>query len=67
MLLDGYLNKKILVTQTKSSSKLIKKQKSTLVGLGLKGINSSSKLLASKDILGMLEKANHLIKITVIV
>lgn len=64
MLFDEFLNKKIVVTQTRSESKLVDRQKSTLIGLGLRGVNTKSELVASKDVLGMLRKAEHLIKVS---
>jgi large subunit ribosomal protein L30 len=66
MLLDNFLDKKVLITQVKSESGLIKKQKATLIGLGLRGINTTSQLSASKDVLGMMKKVNHLVKISAI-
>ena len=66
MLFDNFLNKKINITQIKSDSNLVKRQKGTLIGLGLRGINSSSQLIASKDVLGMVEKVGHLVKISAV-
>ncbi|MFT6333096.1 MAG: large subunit ribosomal protein L30 [Lentimonas sp.] len=64
MSFDNLLNKKILLTQIRSSNKLVQKQKSTLSGLGLNGISSNRELLASKEILGMVKKVSHLIKVS---
>ena len=66
MLLNDLIGKKIIVTQVKSESKLVKKQKSTLIGLGLRGINTTSELFGSKDILGMINKVDHLVKVSAI-
>ena len=63
MIFNNFLGKKIIVTQIRSDNKLIKGQKSTLIGLGLRGINSNFELLASKDVLGMIKKVNHLVKV----
>lgn len=66
MLLDNFLGKKVLLTQIKSEAKLVKRQQGTLIGLGLRGINTTSELLASKDVIGMMRKVNHLVKISAI-
>lgn len=65
MLFDEFLNKKISVIQIKSENKLVDKQKATLTGLGLRGVNTKSELVASKDVLGMIRKVGHLIKVSV--
>ena len=64
MSVDQFLNSKILVKQVRSESKASKKQKANLIGLGLRGVSSSSELNCTKDILGMLIKVNHLIAIS---
>ncbi|MFT7086770.1 MAG: large subunit ribosomal protein L30 [Rickettsiales bacterium] len=61
MLFDNFLNKKIAITQIRSEVKLVKQQKATLIGLGLRGVNSKSELEASQSVLGMLRKVSHLI------
>ena len=61
-----FLGKKITITQTKSDNKLVKKQKSTLIGLGLRGVNSTSELIGSREVLGMLNKVSHLVKFSAI-
>ncbi len=61
-----FSGKKITITQTRSENKLVKKQKSTLIGLGLRGIDSTSELIGSKEILGMIKKVSHLIKVSAI-
>ncbi len=63
MKLENFLNKNIVVTQVKSESKLTAKLRGSLIGLGLRGIGSSSKLLATNAVLGMVRKTAHLIKI----
>lgn len=63
MQFDSFLDKKVTVTQVKSSSKLTAKQKGGLVGLGLRGIGSSSELKCDKSILGMIKKLHHVIEV----
>ncbi len=65
MELDKFLNKKITIIQVKSESKLNAKQKGSVIGLGLRGIGSTSNLNATKDVLGMVKKVNHIIKVEV--
>ncbi len=57
---------KIIITQVRSENKLVKKQKSTLIGLGLRGVNTTSELVNSKEVLGMINKVSHLIKVSAI-
>jgi ribosomal protein L30 len=64
MNLENYLNKKVKISQVKSSSKLNQKQQSCLIGLGLRGIGSSSELKVDNSILGMIKKVFHIIKIS---
>lgn len=64
MKLDSFLNKEIVVEQIRGESKLTKKQKGNLIGLGLRGIGSTSKLQCSDSVLGMLKKVLHVIKIS---
>ena len=61
-----FSGKKITITQVKSENKLVKRQKSTLIGLGLRGVNTTSELLGSKEVIGMINKVNHLIKVSAI-
>lgn len=63
MKLENFLNKKITVTQTKSESKLTAKVRGSLIGLGLRGIGSSSELTATNAVLGMVRKVNHVVKV----
>lgn len=60
---DKFKNKKILVTQIGSFIGSDKRQRGSLKGLGLRGINSSSELKCTNDIVGMLKKVSHLIKV----
>lgn len=64
MNLEQFLNKKIKVEQVKSGLKLNDRQKANLVGLGLRGIGSSSEIVATHPVLGMIKKVKQLIKIT---
>jgi ribosomal protein L30/L7E len=56
MNLENFLNKKIIVKQIKGGSKLNDRQKSTIIGLGLRGIGSKSELVATHSIIGMIKK-----------
>ncbi|MBM3580292.1 MAG: 50S ribosomal protein L30 [Alphaproteobacteria bacterium] len=64
MKLENFLNKKVKITQTKSGSKFNAKQKGSLVGLGLRGIGSSSELTATQAVIGMIKKVGHVLKIS---
>ncbi len=64
MQLDIFLNKKIVVTQTKGGSKLTDRQKGSLIGLGLRGIGGVSSLTCSSAVLGMVKKVQHVIKVS---
>ena len=55
---------KIKVTQVKSSIKRLRPQKRTLEALGLRGIGKEITHEATPNILGMIEKVKHLVKIT---
>ena len=55
---------KIKVTQVKSSIKRLRSQKRTLDALGLRGIGKEITHEATANILGMIEKVKHLVKIT---
>jgi large subunit ribosomal protein L30 len=64
MKLDNYLNKNITITQIKSGSKLTKKQAQNIIGLGLRGIGSSTQVKVDNSILGMIRKIQQIIKIS---
>lgn len=64
MKFDNFLNKKVLVQQVKGGSKLNDRQKGSLIGLGLRGIGSSSELNCSQAVLGMIKKVGHVIKVS---
>lgn len=55
--------KKLLIRQVRSAIDRPKRQKDTLVALGLRRINHSSEHLATPQILGMVEKVKHLVTV----
>ena len=55
--------KKIKVTQIKSVIDRPERQKKTMLALGLRKINASVEVEATPQILGMVTKVNHLIKV----
>ncbi|TNE82268.1 MAG: 50S ribosomal protein L30 [Bacteroidetes bacterium] len=54
---------KVKVTQIKSTIDRSKKQKATMEALGLKKINHTVEHETTPQILGMLNKVNHLVKV----
>ena len=63
MALEEFLNKSIIVTQKRSSSKLTKRQLGCLIGLGLRRIGSSSELKCDNSIRGMIIKVLHVVEV----
>ena len=55
--------KKIKITQVKSAIDRPERQKLTLKALGLGKLNSTKEVEASVQILGMVRKVNHLVKV----
>lgn len=55
--------KKIKVTQVKSVIDRSERQKRTMIALGLKKINSTVEVEATPQILGMVNKVSHLVKV----
>lgn len=55
--------KKIKITQVKSGIDRSERQKLTLKALGLNKLNASKEVEATPQILGMVNKVNHLIKV----
>jgi large subunit ribosomal protein L30 len=55
--------KKIKVTQVKSTIDRPERQKKTMVALGLKKLNAAVEVDATPQILGMVKKVNHLVKV----
>ncbi len=55
--------KKIKITQVKSGIDRSERQKLTLQALGLRNVNASKEVEATPQILGMVKKVGHLIKV----
>jgi len=55
--------KKIKITQVKSGIDRSERQKQTLIALGLKKVNASKEVEATPQILGMVNKVAHLVKV----
>ena len=55
--------KKIKITQVKSGIDRSERQKQTLIALGLRRINATKEVEATPQILGMVNKVSHLIKV----
>jgi large subunit ribosomal protein L30 len=58
--------KKIKITQIKSGIDRSERQKQTLIALGLRKLNASKEVEATPQILGMVNKVSHLVKVEVI-
>jgi large subunit ribosomal protein L30 len=54
---------KIKITQVKSAIKRPFKQKRTLVALGIKKLQQTVELEATPQVLGMVAKVSHLVKV----
>jgi large subunit ribosomal protein L30 len=54
---------KIKITQIKSGIDRSERQKQTLVALGLRKVNASREVDATPQILGMVNKVSHLVKV----
>jgi large subunit ribosomal protein L30 len=55
--------KKIKITQVKSGIDRSERQKLTLKALGLKKMHASKEVEATPQILGMVKKVDHLVKV----
>ena len=55
--------KKIKITQVKSGIDRPERQKQTLIALGLKKLNATKEVEATPQILGMINKVSHLVKV----
>jgi large subunit ribosomal protein L30 len=55
--------KKIKITQIKSGIDRPQRQKLTLIALGLKKLNASKEVEATPQILGMVNRVSHLVKV----
>lgn len=58
-----YKMKKIKITQVKSGIDRSERQKLTLKALGLKKMHASKEVEATPQILGMVNKVSHLVKV----
>ena len=56
------MSQKVKITQIKSSIGSVQKTIGTLRGLGLKKIQSTSILIETPEVLGMIKKVQHLVK-----
>jgi large subunit ribosomal protein L30 len=54
---------KIKITQVKSGIDRSERQKQTLIALGLRKLNASKEVEATPQILGMVNKVSHLVKV----
>ncbi len=54
---------KIKITQVKSGIDRSERQKQTLIALGLKKLHASKEVEATPQILGMVNKVSHLVKV----
>ena len=58
-----FVMKKIKITQVKSGIDRSERQKLTLKALGLTKLNATKEVEATPQILGMVKKVNHLVKV----
>ncbi len=54
---------KVKITQLKSGIDRSERQKQTLIALGLRKVHASKEVEATPQILGMINKVSHLIKV----
>jgi large subunit ribosomal protein L30 len=54
---------KVIVTQVKSSIDRPKRQKATLIALGLGRINKSKEHVLNPQVKGMINKVSHLVRV----
>ena len=55
--------KKVKITQVKSGIDRSERQKQTLIALGLRKLNATKEVEATPQILGMVNKVSHLVKV----
>ena len=55
--------KKVKITQVKSVIDRSKRQKATMIALGLKKMNQTREHNATPQVLGMIKKVEHLLKV----
>ena len=60
---NDFIMKKISITQIKSGIDRPERQKLTLKALGLNKLNASKEVEATPQILGMVRKVDHLVKV----
>ena len=60
---NDFIMKKIKITQVKSAIDRPERQKLTLKALGLNKLNASKEVEATAQILGMIRKVDHLVKV----
>lgn len=58
--------KEIIVRQTGGLIGSTERQSANIRGLGLKGIGSSTKLKATPEVIGMIKRVLHLVKIEIL-
>ena len=54
---------KVIITQVRSAINRTKRQKDTIVALGIKKLNNPVEHEATPQILGVIRKVNHLVKV----
>ena len=54
---------KVIITQVRSAINRTKRQKDAIVALGIKKLNNPVEHEATPQILGMIRKVNHLVKV----
>ena len=54
---------KVIITQVRSAINRTKRQKDTIVALGIKKLNNPVEHDATPQIMGMISKVSHLVKI----
>lgn len=55
--------KTIIVTQCGSPLRRIKKQRDTLIGLGLNKMHKTRELIDTPEVRGMIKKVQHMVKV----
>ena len=55
--------KKVIITQVRSAINRPKRQKLTLIALGLKKLHNAKEHEATPQVLGMIDKVKHLLKV----
>jgi len=54
---------KVIITQVRSAINRTKRQKDTITALGIKKLNNSVEHEATPQIMGMINKVSHLVKV----